>query len=120
MSEIYEALRRAQQQRQQHDGHGAGDNGGATDTMLEELLHRAEAIFRFSEDVQHRLSEIGVDGLGGVLRLHGQLRSATDTVARSEIETSTADVTRLVATLQNLRDELQRMKALKRTFEGVH
>ncbi|MBI3770627.1 MAG: hypothetical protein HY271_19330 [Deltaproteobacteria bacterium] len=111
MSEIFDALRLVKQ----HDRHG----GGATSTMLEELLHRAEAIFRFSEDMQRRLSEIGVDGLGGVLRLYGQLRSAMDTVARSEIEMSTADLTRLVATMQKLRDELQRMKVLKRSFESM-
>jgi hypothetical protein len=118
MSEIYDALRRVQDKREGHT-HPAPENGGPTNTMLEEMLHQAEAILRFTEDVQRRLSELGVDGISGVLNLYGQLRSAMDKVAQSEIEASAADITRLVGTMTTLRDELLRMKALKRTFEGM-
>ncbi len=117
MSEIYDALRRVQEQR---EGRTAlPENGLRTNTMLEEILHQAEAILRFSEEVQRRMSEVGVDGIGGVLTLYGQLRGAIDRVAQSEIEASAADVTRLVETMQHLRDELQRVKALKQTVEGM-
>jgi len=116
MSEIYDALRRVQAQR---EGRLSPENGGRTNTMLEEILHQAEAILRFSEDVQHRLAEVGIDGIGGVLALYTQLRGAMDRVAQSEIEASTADVTRLVESMQHLRDELRRVKALKRTVESV-
>ena len=117
MSEIYDALRRVQEQR---DGRVSPENGGHTNTMLEEILHQAEAILRFSEDVRRRMSEVGVDGIGGVLALYSQLRSAMDKVAQSEIEASAADVTRLVESMQHLRDELQRIKALKQTVEAMH
>jgi methyl-accepting chemotaxis protein len=116
MSEIYDALRRVQEQR---EGHMPPENGSRTNTMLEEILHQAEAILRFSEDVQRRMSEVGVDGIGGVLTLYSQLRSAIDRVAQSEIEASAADVSRLVETMQHLRDELHRVKALKQTVEGI-
>ena len=116
MSEIYDALRRVQEQR---EGRLSPENGGRTDTMLEEILHQAEAILRFSEDVQHRMSEVGVDGIGGVLSLYSQLRGAIDKVAQSEIEASAADVARLVESMQHLRDELRRVKALKQTVEGI-
>ena len=115
MSEIYDALRRVQEQREGR----TPENGARTNTMLEEILHQAEAILRFSEDVQHRMSEIGVDGIGGVLALYGQLRGAMEKVAQSEIEASSADVARLVESMQHLRDELRRVKALKRTVEGI-
>lgn len=116
MSEIYDALRRVQEQR---ESRATPENGARTNTMLEEILHQAEAILRFSEDVQRRMSEVGVDGISGVLTLYSQLRSAMDRVAQSEIEASAADVSRLVETMQHLRDELQRVKALKQTVEGM-
>ena len=53
MSEIYDALRRVQEQR---EGRPPQENGHPTHTMLEEILRQAEAILRFSEDVQHRMA----------------------------------------------------------------
>jgi len=88
--------------------------------MLEEILRQAEAILRFSEDVQRRMAEVGVDGIGGVLNLYGQLRGAMDRVTQNELETTSADIDRLVDTMARLRDELDRLKALKHTVEGVH
>jgi hypothetical protein len=117
MSEIYDALRRVQEQRERGV---SPENGSRTNTMLEEILHQAEAILRFSEDVRRRMSEVGVDGIGGVLALYSQLRSAMDKVAQSEIEASAADVGRLVESMQHLRDELLRIKALKQTVEAMH
>ncbi|TMA82395.1 MAG: hypothetical protein E6J72_02855 [Deltaproteobacteria bacterium] len=116
MSEIYDALRRVQEQR---EGRVSPENGPRTNTMLEEILHQAEAILRFSEDVRRRMSEVGVDGIGGVLALYSQLRSAMDKVAQSEIEASAASVGRLVESMQHLRDELLRIKALKQTVEAI-
>ena len=117
MSETYEALLRVQEKRERPILPGNG--GSPTQTMPEEMLRQAEAILRFSEDVRRRMSDIGVDGIGGVLKLYGQLRSAMDKVTQSEIETSTAELTHLVETIQNLRDELMRMKALKLSLEGM-
>ena len=116
MSEIYDALRRVQEQR---EGSVTPENGRHTQTMLEEMMRQAEAILRFSEDVQHRMSEVGVDGIGGVLNLYGQLRSAMDRVAQSEIDATSADVDRLVDAMNRLRDELVRMKVLKQSLEGL-
>ena len=117
MSEIYDALRRVQEQR---EGRTPPENGHQTQTMLEEILRQAEAILRFSEDVQRRMAEVGVDGIGGVLNLYGQLRGAMDRVTHSELETTSSDIDRLVDTMARLRDELDRLKALKHTVEGMH
>ncbi len=117
MSEIYDALRRVQEQR---EGRAPQENGHPTQTMLEEILRQAEAILRFSEDVQRRMSEVGVDGISGVLNLYGQLRSAVDRVAQSELTATSADIDRLVETMERLRGELDRLKALKLTVEGMH
>jgi uncharacterized protein (UPF0210 family) len=115
MSEIYDALREVQDR---CEGHVPPENGGAhTPTVLEETLHQAKALLRFSADLQSRMSEVGVNGIGGVLSLYSQLRSAIDKVALHEIDASAADVARLVETMQHLRDELQRMKALKLTLD---
>ncbi|HEY2387630.1 MAG TPA: hypothetical protein VGK30_11760 [Candidatus Binatia bacterium] len=117
MSEIYDALRRVQEQR---EGRAPQENGHPTQTMLEEILRQAEAILRFSEDVQHRMEEVGVDGISGVLALYGQLRGAMDRVTQSELTATSGDIDRLVETMQSLRSELDRLKALKRTVEGMH
>ena len=117
MSEIYDALRKVQEQR---EGRTPPENGGKSQTVLEEILRQAEAILRFSEDVQRRMSEVGVDGIGGVLNLYGQLRSAIDRVTQRELETTSADIDRLVGTMARLRDELERLKALKHTVEAMH
>jgi hypothetical protein len=117
MSEIYDALRNVQDHR---EGHAPPENGGAhTPTILEEMLHQAKALLGFSEDVQRRMSEVGVDGIGGALNLYSQLRGAMDKVAQSEIEASAADVAHLVETMEHMRDELKRMKALKLTLEAM-
>ena len=117
MSEIYDALRRVQEQR---EGRVPPENGGRhTQTMLEEMMRQAEAILRFSEEVQRRMSEVGVDGISGVLNLYGQLRTAMDRVAQSEIEATSADVDRIVEAMNRLRDELVRIKALKQSLEGL-
>jgi hypothetical protein len=116
MSEIYDALRRVQEQR---EGRVTPENGRYTQTMLEEMMRQAEAILRFSEDVHHRMAEVGVDGIAGVLSLYGQLRGAMDRVAQSEIDATSADVDRLVDAMNRLRDELVRMKLLKQTLEGL-
>ena len=118
MTGIIDQLRRVQEQRE--GGSPSPENGiRPTHTMLEEMLRQAEALFRFSEDVQHRMSEVGVDGIGGILALYGQLRAAMDKVAQSEIEASAAGVTRLVERMETLRDELRRVQALKRSVEGT-
>lgn len=117
MSEIYDALRRVQEQR---EGRTPPENGHPTQTMLEEIMRQAEAILRFSEDVQRRMAEVGVDGISGVLSLYSQLRAAIDRVAQNEIEATSGDIDRLVGTMVRLRDELDRLKALKHTVEGMH
>ena len=117
MSEIYDALRRVQEQR---EGRVPAENGKQTQSMLEDMLRQAEAILRFSEDVQRRMSEVGVDGIGGVLNLYAQLRNAMDRVAQSEIDTTSSDIDRLVDAMNRLRDELTRIKHLKQSVEGLH
>ena len=118
MSEIYDALRRVQEQR---EGRVTPENGHHTQTMLEEMLRQAESILRFSEDVQRRMSEVGVDGIGGVLNLYNQLRDAMNRVQAAEIDASTNDIDRLVDSMQRTRDELQRVKSLKLSLEqGRH
>jgi hypothetical protein len=116
MSEIYDALRRVQEQR---EGLAQPENGRQTQSMLEEMLRQAEAILRFSEDVQRRMSEVGVDGIGGVLDLYGRLRGAMDRVAQSELEATSADIERLVGAMDGLRAELERVKSLKMTVERM-
>ena len=43
-----------------------------------------------------------------------------DRVTQSELSATSGDIDRLVATMENLRNELDRLKALKHTVEGMH
>ena len=63
------------------------------------------------------MSEVGVDGIDGVLSLYSQLRDAMNRVQAAEIDSTTSDIERLVDTMTRTRDELQRVKSLKRSLE---
>ena len=118
MSEIYDALRRVQEECEAHAPSPANGGGHSTPSMLEEMLRQAEGILRFAEDVHRRMAEVGVDGIGGVFTLYETLRAAMDTFAPGELDASAAEVARLVETLQRFRDELQRMRVVKTALES--
>lgn len=87
---------------------------------MEQMLEQAEAVLRFSGEVQRRMSEVGVEGITGVLGLYTQLRSALEKVSHDEIDWAAAEVNRVLESLNKIGDELRRLKALKLSLEAGH
>ena len=87
---------------------------------MEKTLEQAEAVLRFSGEVQRRMLEVGVEGIGGVMGLYAKLRSALEKVSHDELDWAAAEVARVVDSLTTMSDELKRLKALKQTLETGH
>lgn len=87
---------------------------------MEEMIRQAEAVLRFSGEVQRRMSEAGVEGVAGVMALYNQLRSALGKVNGDELEWAAGEVTRLINSLTKIGDDLQRLKALKVMLDTGH
>ena len=87
---------------------------------MEQMLEQAEAVLRFSGEVQRRMSEVGVEGIRGVMGLYTQLRSALEKVSHDEIDWAAAEVNRVLESLNKISDELGRLKSLKLNLETGH
>ncbi len=87
---------------------------------MEQMLEQAEAVLRFSGELQRRMSEVGVEGVGGVMALYAQLRSALEKVSHDELDWAGAEVTRVIESLNKISDELGRLQALKTSLESPH
>jgi hypothetical protein len=85
---------------------------------MEQMLEQAEAVLRFSGELQRRMSEVGVEGVAGVMSLYAQLRSALEKVSHDELDWASAEVSRVVERLNKISDELGRLKALKTSLEA--
>ena len=87
---------------------------------MEQMLEQAEAVLRFSGELQRRMSEVGVEGVTGVMTLYAQLRSALEKVSNDELDWAASEVSRVVESLNKISDELSRLKALKTSLESPH
>jgi len=87
---------------------------------MEQTLEQAEAVLRFSGEVQRRMLEVGVEGIGGVMGLYAKLRSALEKVSHDELDWAAAEVGRVLDSLTAMSDEIKRLKALKLTLETGH
>ena len=87
---------------------------------MEQMLEQAEAVLRFSGELQRRMSEVGVEGISGVMGLYAQLRSALEKVSHDELDWAGAEVTRVLESLNQINSEISRLKTLKLTLENGH
>jgi hypothetical protein len=87
---------------------------------MEQVLEQAEAVLRFSGELQRRMSEVGVEGVSGVMNLYAQLRGALEKVSHEELDWAGAEVTRVLESLNKINDELRRLKSLKTSLETGH
>ena len=87
---------------------------------MEQMLEQAEAVLRFSGELQRRMSEVGVEGIGGVMSLYAQLQSALEKVSHDELDWAAAEVNRVLESLTKISDEVRRLKGLKLSLETGH
>lgn len=80
---------------------------------MDDVLRQAEALLRFSGEVENRMVESGLGGVTGVIERYGQLRQALDRLSQRELDWAKAEVDRLIVTLRNVADQIDQLRAIK-------
>src|SRR5262245_53149021 len=92
--------------------HGAPDSGSRSNHM-DDVLRQAEALLRFSGEVESRMIESGLGGVNGVIERYVQLRQALDRLSQRELDWAKGEVDRLIATLSGVASQLEQLRAIK-------
>jgi hypothetical protein len=87
---------------------------------VEQAIQQAEAVFRFTQEVDRRLAEHGIAGTGELLVLWRELREALDRLSLPELDWASQEAARLQERLRELGGELAHLTALKAAFEVSH
>jgi hypothetical protein len=87
---------------------------------VEQAIQQAEAIFRFTQEVDRRFAECGIGSTGELLQLYRQLRQALERLSFPELEWASQEAGRLHQRLREVCSELQHLSALKAAFEVRH
>ena len=87
---------------------------------VEQAVQRAEAIVRFTEEVDRRLAEHGIAGIEDLFRLYTQLRDALDRIAARELDWASTEAGRLSKVLEQICAQLSHLSALKTSLEMRH
>jgi hypothetical protein len=88
--------------------------------QVDQTMQQAEAVFRFTQEVDRRLAECGISGTTELLALFRQLREALARIERAELDWASQETARLEQRLRDLGTELQHLSALKAAFEIQH
>jgi len=80
---------------------------------MDDVLRQAEALLRFSGEVENRMAESGLGGVTGVIERYVQLRQALDRLSQRELDWAKGEVDRLIATLTAVADQLEQLRAIK-------
>ena len=88
--------------------------------QVDQTIQQAEAIVRFTQEVDRRLAECGIAGSQELLALFAQLRQAVGRIERAELDWATGETERLADRLRTLGTELRHLSTLKAAFETPH
>ena len=88
--------------------------------QVDQTIQQAEAVFRFTQEVDRRLAECGISGTSELLAMFRQLREALARVECAELDWASQETARLEQRLQELGTELQHLRTLKAAFEIPH
>lgn len=80
---------------------------------MDDVLRQAEALLRFSGEVENRMVESGLGGVNGVIERYVQLREALDRLSQRELDWAKSEVDRLIATLNGVAAQLEQLRAIK-------
>jgi len=103
----------------EEDPEPAGAMPGATydprsrSFQMDDVLRQAEALLRFSGEVENRMVESGLGGVNGVIERYIQLRQALDRLSQRELDWAKGEVDRLIATLTGVAEQLEQLRAIK-------
>ena len=88
--------------------------------QVDQTIQQAEAIVRFTQEVDRRLAECGIAGTRELLSLFAQLRDAVGRIEGAELDWAARETARLEERLRTLGTELQHLSALKAAFATPH
>ena len=80
---------------------------------MDDVLRQAEALLRFSGEVESRMTESGLGGIDGVTERYVQVRQALDRLSQRELDWANTEVDRLIETLTGVADQLEQLRAIK-------
>jgi hypothetical protein len=80
---------------------------------MDDILRQAEALLRFSGEVENRMAESGLGGVDGVIERYVQLREALDRLSQRELDWAKTEVDRLIETLTEVATQLEQLRAIK-------
>jgi tRNA G37 N-methylase TrmD len=86
---------------------------------MDDLLHQAEALLRFSTDLETRMVDSGVGGVNGIIERFVELRQALERVSDQELDWARGEVQTLVAVLSSVGDQLEQLQAIKGAFPVI-
>ena len=80
---------------------------------MDDVLRQAEALLRFSGEVEKRMAASGLGGVSGVIERYVQLRQALDRLSQRELDWAKGEVDRLIATLNEVAEQLEQLRSIK-------
>ena len=80
---------------------------------MDDVLRQAEALLRFSGEVENRMAESGLGGVTGVIERYVELRQALDRLSQRELDWAKGEVDRLIATLTTVAEQLEQLRSIK-------
>ncbi len=88
--------------------------------QVDQAVRQAEAIFRFTEEVDRRLAEHGIAGMDDLFRIHEQVRDALGRVDGRELDWASLEAGRLSTALDEIGRQLAHLSQLKESLEAPH
>lgn len=86
-------------------------------TMLEEMRRQTEDLVRYYGEINRRVSDVGLEGVPGLLEVTRQVEMALAQVASQELEWMVSEVRRLLEQLVHMNAQVQRLWELKQYLE---
>lgn len=88
--------------------------------QVEQAVQQAEAIFRFTEEVDRRLAEHGIAGMSDLVRSYEQFREALGRLEIRELDWASSEARDLSKALDHICQQLAHLSALKAALEVQH
>ena len=88
--------------------------------QVEQTVQQAEAVLRFTQEVDRRLAEHGIAGVEDFLRRYAEFQRALGSVTVRELQWARDEADRLSRRLEGMCSELNHLRALKAALEVHH
>jgi hypothetical protein len=86
--------------------------------MLDQMRRQTEDIIRYYGELNRRIANSGMEGIGHLLAVSKQVEIAVAEVAPQELEWIGSEIKRLLDRLVQMDTQLQRLRELKAVLDG--